>query len=175
MSFQQGTYYLINVKHAKEPLKDKEEKHKEEKYFKAEDAHEVGQRVAAMDLSEGDGQSIIAFEWHGGENQKWIFEPTDNGHYYIQNAGLHKYLTFPDEPNDGKQVIATDGPREWEVRVGQEGHDDREAGRDSIRIFVPGTNQNLDLTNHGDITPGNPVQLWEQTPGQGQAWYAVPA
>ncbi|CAE6449969.1 unnamed protein product [Rhizoctonia solani] len=170
MSFQEGTYYLINVKHAKQYItRDKGES------FEAEDAHKVGHQVAAMDLSGGDNQSIIAFGWHGGDNQKWEFIPAGNGNYHIKNAVQDKYITFPDEPNDGKQVIATDGPREWEVRVGEEGHDDRENERKSIRIFVPGTNQNLDLTNHGDITPGNPVQLWEQTPGQNQAWYAIPA
>ncbi|KAL5636319.1 hypothetical protein ACGC1H_004956 [Rhizoctonia solani] len=154
-------YWLINVKHARG------------KDLSAQSIQGVGQEVAAMDLSGGDGQSIIAFEWHGGDNQKWLFEPTGNGTYHIKNFTANKYITFPDEPNDGKQVIATDGPREWEVRVGREDDDDSEPP--SIRIFVPGTRQNLDLTNHGDITPGNPVQLWEQTPGKGQAWYFIQA
>ncbi|KAH7317533.1 ricin B lectin domain-containing protein, partial [Rhizoctonia solani] len=132
----------------------------------------------AIDLSGGDEQSVIAFGWHGGDNQKWKFEDSGNGLYHIQNVKYGKYLTFPDEPNDGKQVIATDGPREWEVpRIYSVSttflsimtHDSQQGS-----IFVPGTNQNLDLTNHGDITPGNPVQLWARTPGKGQAWYAIP-
>ncbi|CAE7127000.1 unnamed protein product [Rhizoctonia solani] len=157
-----GFYYLINVKHARG------------KGVESANFHEVGQDVGALDLSGGDGTSIISFPWHGGDNQKWEFIPADNGHYHIRNAQQGKYITFPDEPNDGKQVIATDGPREWEVRLGHEGVNDKDE-QVSVRIFVPGTEQNLDLTNHGDITPGNPVQLWSRTPGQGQAWYAVNA
>lgn len=170
MSFQPGTYYLVNVKHARDSVKSMDDSN----VTVNEVISNIGQQVAAMDLSDGDKQSIIAFGWHGGDNQKWQFEEAGDGNYYIKNVGFGKYLTFPDEPNDGKQVIATDGPRPWEVRVGREGQN-QEDSRDSIRIFVPGTSQNLDLTNHGDITPGNPVQLWEQTPGQGQAWYAIPA
>ncbi|CAE6490286.1 unnamed protein product [Rhizoctonia solani] len=192
MSFQPGTYYLINVKHARDSVKSMDDSN----VTVNEVISDIGQQVAAMDLSDGDKQSIIAFGWHGGDNQKWQFEDAGDGNYYIKNVGFGKYLTFPDEPNDGKQVfinvgfgkyltfpdepndgkqvIATDGPRPWEVRVGREGENQQDS-KESIRIFVPGTSQNLDLTNHGDITPGNPVQLWEQTPGQGQAWYAIPA
>ncbi|KAG8704101.1 hypothetical protein FRC08_002445 [Ceratobasidium sp. 394] len=141
MSFQDGTYTLTNVKSG-----------------------------VAMDLSEGDKQSIIAFTPHGGPNQQWEFQPCGNGNYHIRNVGLNKYLTFPDDANDGKQVIATDGPREWEVRVGHEGVNQKDP-QESIRIFVPGTNQNLDLKDHGDATAGNIIQLWGQTPGKGQAWY----
>ncbi|KAG9086001.1 hypothetical protein FS749_003979 [Ceratobasidium sp. UAMH 11750] len=141
MSFPPGTYKLTNVKSG------------------------VG-----MDLSEGDGQSVIAFSPHGGPNQQWEFEKTESGNYTIKNFGLGKYLTFPDEADDGKQVIATDGPREWEVRVGHEGAHQKDE-RESIRIFHPGTNKNLDLKDHGDGTAGNIIQLWEQTPGKGQAWY----
>lgn len=169
MSFQPGYYYLINVKHAADIFKSIDNLQNA-----AQNAQEVGQQVAAIDLSGGDEQSVIAFGWHGGDNQKWKFEDSGNGLYHIQNVKYGKYLTFPDEPNDGKQVIATDGPREWEVRVGREGENQKDQ-HESIRIFVPGTNQNLDLTNHGDITPGNPVQLWARTPGKGQAWYAIPA
>ncbi|CAE6435564.1 unnamed protein product [Rhizoctonia solani] len=166
MPFEPGTYYLINVKHAQGKFPTKEPIQPQESI------ESFGHQVAAMDLSEGNDQSIIAFGWHGGENQRWQFEPAGNGNYYIKNVKYSKYITFPDEPEDGKQVIATDGPREWEVRVGHEGVNvDDEA--ESIRIFVPGTEKNLDLTNHGDITPGTPVQLWEQTPGKGQAWYFV--
>jgi hypothetical protein len=141
MSFSAGTYKLTNVKSG------------------------VG-----MDLSEGDGQSVIAFSPHGGDNQQWVFEEVDGGYYTIRNVGLGKYLTFPDEACDGKQVIATNGPRPWEVRVGHEGVNTKDP-RESLRIFVPGTNKNLDLKDHGDATAGNIIQLWEQTPGKGQAWY----
>ncbi|CAE6381329.1 unnamed protein product [Rhizoctonia solani] len=159
MSFQPGIYHLINVKTARH-----------------QDLSSLSQesQVAALDLSGGDQQSIIAFPFHGGDNQKWEFIPVGNDLYHIRNVGLGKFITFPDDANDGKQVIATDGPREWEVRVGHEGVNQKDE-RESIRIFHPGTDKNLDLKDHGDITAGNIIQLWSQTPGQGQAWYPIPA
>lgn len=63
---------------------------------------------------------------------QWQFEDAGNGNFHIKNVGLGKYLTFPDDSNDGKQVIATDGPREWEVRVGHEGVNQKDE-RESIR------------------------------------------
>ncbi|CAE6506768.1 unnamed protein product [Rhizoctonia solani] len=157
-----GWYYLINVKHARGKGADS-----------TENLRSIGPEVAAMDLSGGDQQSIIAFGWHGGDNQKWEFRPAEDGLYHIRNGSGEAYITFPDDANDGKQVIVTNGPRPWEVRIGHEGHNDRDE-QPSIRIFVPGTNKNLDLKDHGDVTAGNIVQLWERTPGQGQAWYFIP-
>ncbi|KAF8602821.1 carbohydrate-binding module family 13 protein [Ceratobasidium sp. AG-I] len=141
MTFSAGTYKLTNVKAG-----------------------------VALDLSEGDGQTVIAFSPHGGPNQQWQFEDVGDGNYSIKNVGLGKYLTFPDDAVDGKQVIATDGPRPWEVRVGHEGVNVKDE-RESLRIFHPGTDKNIDLKDHGDATAGNTVQLWSQTPGKGQAWY----
>jgi hypothetical protein len=62
---------------------------------------------------------------------QWQFEQ-HNGGYTIKNVGGNKYLTFPDDANDGKQVICSDGPREWEVRVGHEGVNHKDE-RESIR------------------------------------------
>jgi hypothetical protein len=38
------------------------------------------------------------------------------------------------------------------------------------RIFVPSTNYNLDLFNHGDPTPGTPITLWWTWAGIHQTW-----
>ncbi|QRW26733.1 hypothetical protein RhiXN_01328 [Rhizoctonia solani] len=145
MSFGPGTYYLVNVKTARH-----------------EDLNSLSQEspVAALDLSGGDQRTILAFPLHRGDNQK--------------KRRVRQVYHFPDDANDGKQVIATDGPREWEVRVGHEGVNQKDE-RESIRIFHPGTDKNIDLKDHGDTTAGNIIQLWSQTPGQGQAWYAIPA
>ncbi|CAE6437610.1 unnamed protein product, partial [Rhizoctonia solani] len=159
MTFGPGVYYLINVKSARH-----------------EDLDSLTQEspIAALDLSGGDQRTILAFPLHRGENQKWEFIPAGGENiYHIRNVGYGKFVTFPDDANDGKQVIATDGPREWEVRTGYEGVNVKDE-RESIRIFHPGTEQNIDLKDHGDTTAGNCIQLWGKTPGQGQAWYAIP-
>ncbi|KAF8750032.1 Ricin-type beta-trefoil [Rhizoctonia solani] len=163
MSFGPGTYYLVNVKTARH-----------------EDLNSLSQEspVAALDLSGGSwaildlGHAYI--HTYMIMDIQWKFIDAGNGLYHIRNVGYGKFITFPDDANDGKQVIATDGPREWEVRVGHEGVNQKDE-RESIRIFHPGTDKNIDLKDHGDTTAGNIIQLWSQTPGQGQAWYAIPA
>lgn len=43
----------------------------------------------------------------------------------IRNVGANKFLTFPDDPVDGRQVIcAGEDPsntRKWDVKIGHEG------------------------------------------------------
>ncbi|KAI6140110.1 hypothetical protein BKA82DRAFT_4215800 [Pisolithus tinctorius] len=39
------------------------------------------------------------------------------------------------------------------------------------RLFVPGTNQNVNLSDHGNATPGTPVTLWGKWNGNNQLWH----
>ena len=38
------------------------------------------------------------------------------------------------------------------------------------RLLVPGTWMNIDLSDHGNSTPGTPVELWGKWEGQNQLW-----
>ena len=40
----------------------------------------------------------------------------------------------------------------------------------SFSIFVPGTNLNVDLSQHGNRNEGTPVTLWDKTGGENQVW-----
>ncbi len=45
------------------------------------------------------------------------------------------------------------------------------ADRRLDRLFVPNTHYNLDLSDHGNPTPGTPVTLWGKWhPGKNQTW-----
>ena len=40
----------------------------------------------------------------------------------------------------------------------------------SFSIFVPNSNFNVDLSDHGNANPGTPVTLWEKWEGENQVW-----
>ncbi|KAH7886665.1 carbohydrate-binding module family 13 protein [Phlebopus sp. FC_14] len=115
-----------------------------------------------LDLSGGDNRSIIGYQYHGGPNQAWTFRRTGNL-WIIESQG--KYLTIDVDQGlrDGTQVIAESGPFEWLV--------EDEPGFDGvIRLLVPGTNFNIDLSDHGNPTPGTKVELWGKWDGHNQLW-----
>lgn len=41
----------------------------------------------------------------------------------------------------------------------------------SSRISVPGTDKDMDLSDHGNTTPGTPVELWGRWVAFNQVWY----
>ncbi|KAF9646501.1 carbohydrate-binding module family 13 protein [Thelephora ganbajun] len=120
----------------------------------------------AFDLSGQDQRSIIGFNLHRGENQKWRFVQQDGG-WTIQNLYNGKYLDvdIPNTFTDGVRVIAidTNNPRRWDVRRDQQ-------DVNGWRIVIPGTNQNVDLSDNGNPNPGTPVTLWDQWNGENQVW-----
>ena len=41
----------------------------------------------------------------------------------------------------------------------------------SFRISVPGTNQDVDLSDHGNPEPGTPIATWGHWEGLNQVWH----
>ncbi|KAI0315946.1 carbohydrate-binding module family 13 protein [Amylostereum chailletii] len=116
----------------------------------------------AVDLSGGDDTSVIGYGFHGGENQQWVFEERDGG-YAIRNKRAGKYLAVDGSADNGSRIVAvsTENPQIWEVRPDE---------NDSVRIFVKDQKFNLDLSDHGNPTPGTPVSIWGHWHGQNQLW-----
>ncbi|KAI0029062.1 carbohydrate-binding module family 13 protein [Vararia minispora EC-137] len=123
----------------------------------------------ACDLSGGDNTSVIGYDLQGGDNQKWIFEER-NGGYAIRNKRAGKYLGVSGNHVNGTSVIAveTDSPQIWEVHPDNNG---------SVRyvIFCQGQEFNLDLSDHGNPTPGTPISIWGKWDGENQLWKITPA
>eukprot|EP00914_Ancora_sagittata_P003803 GHVO01008196.1.p1 GENE.GHVO01008196.1~~GHVO01008196.1.p1 ORF type:complete len:141 (+),score=5.18 GHVO01008196.1:27-449(+) len=117
----------------------------------------------AIDLSGGDGKSIIGFDYHGQGNQQWRFEQRGDARWVIRSVSSGKSLDFEGEAHDGAPVIATSSEREWDIWPEQ-------SVQDGFRIFVPGTKQNIDLSDHGNPAPGTPVTLWYTWEGLNQVW-----
>ncbi|KAL0948451.1 hypothetical protein HGRIS_011024 [Hohenbuehelia grisea] len=116
-----------------------------------------------LDLSGGDNKSIIGYEWHGSDNQKWRVQQ-DGNNWTIQNVGTGKWLAVEGDAGDGAAVVGRDEPYQWEIKEDQ---------KDSsvLRIYAPGTKYNVDLADHGNATAGNKIHLWAKwTEGRNQCW-----
>ncbi|KAI0263604.1 ricin B lectin domain-containing protein [Gloeopeniophorella convolvens] len=69
-----------------------------------------------FDLSGGDNRSIIGYDYHGGENQKWQLEQQTDGQWLIRSAGSGKYIAFDGEAKDGAPVVAIDeSSQRWDI------------------------------------------------------------
>ncbi|KIJ57645.1 carbohydrate-binding module family 13 protein [Hydnomerulius pinastri MD-312] len=115
-----------------------------------------------LDLSGGDNRSIIGYDFHKGPNQSWIFEKVGGG-FYIKSVSSAQFLGIAGEPQDGQMVIASPSPFEWHVV-------DEPGVNKAVRLFVPGTRFNVDLSDNGNKAPGTPVTLWGKWGGENQLW-----
>ncbi|KAF9779262.1 carbohydrate-binding module family 13 protein [Thelephora terrestris] len=124
----------------------------------------------ALDLSGQDHRSVIGFHLQRSENQKWRFDQHQDG-WTIQNLYDGKFLdvNVPNVEGDGVSIVAvsTNNPRKWEVR-----YDDQFGGWRFFYREQDGqiSNQNIDLSDHGNPANNTPVTLWGTWPGQNQVW-----
>ncbi|KIN98520.1 carbohydrate-binding module family 13 protein [Pisolithus tinctorius Marx 270] len=116
---------------------------------------------SCLDLSGG----IIMLEHSMPSSlHQWIFEHQYNSNYLIKSIGSSLNLNIEGEPRDGARVVAKPTPFEWHI-------EDEPSFQQAIRLFVPGTNQNVNLSDHGNATPGTPVTLWGKWNGNNQLWH----
>lgn len=117
---------------------------------------------SCLDLSGVDRYSILGFQHHGGPNQTWIFERQHNGNYLIKSTGYNIYLSIEGEPRDRTRVVGEPTRFEWYV-------ENQPGIQQAIRLFVPGTNQNVGFADDGN--PSAYVTLSEkQMDDQHQLW-----
>jgi len=123
-----------------------------------------GKAGNVVDLSGGDNRSVIGYDWHGGDNQKWRFERLRDGPgWVIQNVGTGLFLSIDQSARDDVRVVGSNDPTQWDVR-------NDEQDPTTYRLFVLNTNFNLDLTDNGNPTPGNPLSIWGAWEGRNQVW-----
>jgi len=124
----------------------------------------------ALDLSGGDNVSIIGYGLHDGDNQKWRLAGDGSG-WTLQNASTGKWLSIEgsiESANNGTRVVAGSTQFAWDIWPDE---------NDSSvhRLFIHGTRLNIDLSDHGNTTPGTPVILWGKWAGDNQCWRFEPA
>ncbi|KAI0270586.1 carbohydrate-binding module family 13 protein [Gloeopeniophorella convolvens] len=118
-----------------------------------------------FDLSGGDNRSVIGYSYHGGDNQKWILIQVSDGQWLIRNVGDGKSLAFEGDARDGAPVVASEDGIAWDIWPDEAGNPDE------FRICVHDTRFCVDLSDHGNPTPGTPVTLWWSYPeGRNQVW-----
>ncbi|KAF8641645.1 hypothetical protein AX16_009871 [Volvariella volvacea WC 439] len=117
-----------------------------------------------LDLSGGDGVSILGWSGHGGDNQKWeaIYSYDDsNPVWNFRNVANGRYLGVEGELRDGLRVQGVDWEYQWVLEP---------QGDDYYRILAPGTPFNVDLTDYGNPENGTPVELWGRWEAENQQW-----
>ncbi|KAF9648510.1 hypothetical protein BDM02DRAFT_3115279 [Thelephora ganbajun] len=120
----------------------------------------------AMDLDAVSQKSIIGWEHHGGDNQRWMIVPnleSLDDSCWIENVAFKKYLSVEGNLCDNAKLVGTSTKFLWNIR--RDEHD-----FNGWRFFVRGTERNADLANHSDRLSGT-VTLWYHTEAESQVWY----
>ncbi|CAA7264512.1 unnamed protein product [Cyclocybe aegerita] len=118
----------------------------------------------AIDLDGTNNRDIIGYPKHGGPNQQWELVSVDNhDDWYLKNVRSGTYIGFDGQHFDGTKLISKSEPFTWRILP-----DEKDCS--VYRIFVPWTNMNLDLSNHGDSKPCTPISLWGKWEGTNQTW-----
>ncbi|KAI0668246.1 ricin B-like lectin [Trametes maxima] len=117
-----------------------------------------------LDLSGGQDHSpITGYQYHGGENQRWVLEHHGDA-YRFRNAATGLFINVNGEPKNFAPIIACTSWAEWEIKPD---HQDPSV----FRAYLKGTDYVLDLSDHGNPTPGTPVTLWKKWEGgSNQTW-----
>ncbi|KAI1793804.1 ricin B lectin domain-containing protein [Ganoderma leucocontextum] len=116
-----------------------------------------------LDLSGADNRQTIGYGYHGGDNQKWALEQEDN-QWLLRNVASGLYLSVEGLVEDGTSVLATGEHFKWDIWPDEE-------DSSTFRLFVPNTQFNMDLSDHGSAVPGTHVVIWTKWhPGKNQTW-----
>ncbi|KAJ4485340.1 carbohydrate-binding module family 13 protein [Lentinula aciculospora] len=124
-----------------------------------------GKSGTILDLSGTDGRTISGFSDNNGDNQKWLLEQGPGGHWTFRSVASGQYLGIGGPVEDGTPLVSVDEPVGWDIYP-----DDSDSG--VFRVYVPGapTAMNIDLSDHGNPTPGTLVTLWGKWEGKNQTW-----
>ncbi|KAJ3781081.1 hypothetical protein GGU10DRAFT_336664 [Lentinula aff. detonsa] len=113
----------------------------------------------ALDLSEGDGRTLIGWTQHNKPNQQFIFTPLGHGGgYLIQNAWNSNYVTVKDGICTGISVVGSE-------EIDYEKHDITGLTGHCFRIRWPNSRYVVDMEGYGCDKDGTRIQLaYEQYP-----------
>ncbi|KAJ3998881.1 carbohydrate-binding module family 13 protein [Lentinula boryana] len=133
-----------------------------------------GKSGTILDLSGTDGRTVSNFCVHhpvsgfsdnNGDNQKWHLEQGPGGHWTFRSVASGQYLGIDGPVENGTPLVSVDEPFRWDIYP-----DDEDSS--VFRVYVPGapTATNIDLSDHGNATPGTIVTLWIKWEGKNQTW-----
>jgi hypothetical protein len=122
----------------------------------------------AVDVNGGstnNGGNIIQWDYSGGNNQQWIFNPQGNGYYAIINKNSNKALDVNGASNNaGAGIIQWDysggDNQQWQVTS---------VGFGYYKIINKNSGQSLDV-NGGSTWNGGDIIQWYWSNGNNQQW-----
>ncbi|RDB22014.1 hypothetical protein Hypma_010815 [Hypsizygus marmoreus] len=117
-----------------------------------------------IDLSGTDGTSVLGWNDHGGDNQKWVVEQNLGNQWSFKNVGSGRYLGLGEGHGNGRRLEGVEEPFGWDIFPDEE-------DSSVYRINAPGlTHFNVDLSDHGNSENGTPIALWGKWKGTNQKW-----
>ncbi|KAJ3751171.1 carbohydrate-binding module family 13 protein [Lentinula detonsa] len=124
-----------------------------------------GKSGTILDLSGTDGRTVSGFSDNNGDNQKWQLEQGPGGHWTFRSVASGQYLGVDGPIENGTPLVSVNEPFRWDIYP-----DDEDSS--VFRVYVPGasTATNIDLSDHGNATPGTIVTLWIKWEGKNQTW-----
>ncbi|KAN0133574.1 Ricin B lectin domain containing protein [Lactarius tabidus] len=121
-----------------------------------------------FDLAGGDSTTVLGWESHGGDNQRWILDKKSDGQWTIRSVRLNKYLGFEDSPKDGTTLFGFQTPPFlWDIEIlpDSEDHDDTR-----VRFWVRGTLLVVELPIENMGIEARELQLCAARDGRYQIW-----
>ncbi|KAL4063528.1 carbohydrate-binding module family 13 protein [Scleroderma yunnanense] len=110
-----------------------------------------------LDLSGSDRHSSTY------DTVEWQFIHQGYGNFQIKSVADGQYLGIDGPPANGVRVVAVSTPFMWTIQRDP-------VHSQAIRLYVPGTDLNMELSDQGNPTPGTHVQLWSTFYGHHQIW-----
>jgi len=138
----------------------------------------------SLDLSGADNRSLIAYGFHGRENQQWEFHPCGAGFVIGSVVGRDSFLAVRDlkglHLEQAAEVVLETFPTCWELevmdngigkRAAEDGAEDDENGDVYVRIRLP--HSDMALSFKGSYA-GAPLFLTKERSGVSTYWRLSP-
>jgi len=121
----------------------------------------------ALDLSLADNASVIGWPVNRNNNQQWLLQH-NGASWTFQSVETGTFLAPGCLPAiDGTRLSVSSCPYIWDIWP-----DEQDSS--TLRIFVPKTSFNIDLSDHGNPNGGIPVVVWSKWSGRNQTWRFEP-
>ncbi|KAH8087175.1 ricin B lectin domain-containing protein [Cristinia sonorae] len=115
----------------------------------------------AIDLSGEDNTSVILFEYHGNDNQRWVAEQA-GGSWIFKSASSGQFISFSGGPFPRIPLVVGGGrPALWNVRFGGDGARVTSAQDPSL---------SLDTVDQGHAESGSNLALGPYMHAPWQSW-----
>jgi len=120
-----------------------------------------------LDWNQTDLRSLIGYQSHGGDNQKWLVEDAGGGLFYLRSLkSSQPYITFTGAAASMTNLQCTNSKFAFKIIPDS-------LDSSCLKIVHPGNQVCLDMSGGGSSN-GNPIILYTIHTGRNQAWVFTP-